>query len=58
MSDIPLLRLCRKFNEILCLPLRDDYVIKSMNNKQLVTPLDDEVQDDYILEDLFQYYDD
>ena len=38
--------------------LRDDYVIKSMNNKQLVTPLDDEVQDDYILEELFQFHDD
>ena len=38
--------------------LRDDYVIKSMNNKQLVTPLDDEGQDDYILEELFQFHDD
>ena len=38
--------------------LRDDYVIKTMNNKQLVTPLDDEVKEDYVLEDLFQFHDD
>ena len=37
--------------------LRDDYVIKTMNNKQLVTPLDDEVKEDYILEDLFEFND-
>ena len=38
--------------------LRDDHVIKTMNNKQLVTPLDDEVKEDYVLEDLFQFHDD
>ena len=33
-------------------------LFKTMNHKQLVTPLDDEVKEDYVLEELFQFHDD
>ena len=38
--------------------ISSNQLFSNLATKQLVTPLDDEVQDDYVLEELFQFHDD